>query len=372
MATTSFTHPQLFSRAGKSAKNKAVLAPLTHNMSDDNGDLSSDEMAWLSLCARGGFGTLILAATQVLPGGRCWQGQPGLMSDFQQGQFAKVAAMARGHRVLTIVQLHHGGVRASVELNERAPMGPSAIAAGGRYPLGVEEMSGEQIAELTEGFVSAAQRAYEAGMDGVELHGAHNFLLCNFLNPTLNLRSDEWGGSVFKRTKILRDIIAEIRRRLPRNFIVGVRLSPESYANVRGIALSHQVEVANILATQDIDYLHFSMGDSFKAPNEGEGSSLLAHIREGFTGDIPLMVAGKIADGLSAQQALHLGADMVAVGSAALGNPDWFNRVATRTKLVNPPFSRKQLSLNGFNAKGLQYLLSVPGLVASTEDGAQV
>ncbi|QYK12159.1 NADH:flavin oxidoreductase [Shewanella rhizosphaerae] len=368
MVTTSFTHPQLFCRAGKSAKNKTVLAPLTHNMSEDNGDLSSDEMAWLSLCARGGFGTLILAATQVQTGGRCWQGQPGLMSDHQQGQFAKVAAMARGHEVLTLVQLHHGGVRASVELNSRAPMGPSAIPPGGRYPLGVQEMSGEQIAELKEAFVHSALRAFEAGLDGIELHGAHNFLLCNFLNPTLNQRSDEWGGSVYKRTKLLRDIIAEIRRRLPRNFIVGVRLSPESYANVRGIALSHQMEVANILAEQDIDYLHFSMGDSFKAPNEGEGSSLLANIRQGFIGDIPLMVAGKIADGLSAQQALHLGADMVAVGSAALGNPDWFNRVSTRTKLINPPFSRKRLSLNGFNAKGLEYLLSVPGLVATPDD----
>lgn len=346
-----------FERAGLWLKNRAVLAPLTHNMSGAGGDPGQAELDWLVRCARGGFGLLIAAATQVQPGGRCWAGQPALMTDAQQQAFTTLATRVTQAGTLAVVQLHHGGVRALPELNEGAPVGPGEVAPGGRYPHGVRALTEEGILAVVEAFVHAAERAYAAGLHGVELHAAHNFLLCNFLNPLHNRRTDRWGGSIANRARILVEIVRGIRARLPRTFLVGVRLSPESYAHIQGIELPHQLAVAHLLADEEIDYLHFSMGDSFKAVNgDPDGVSLLGAVQAGLAGRVPLMVAGSIRDAASAQLALAGGADLVAVGTAALGNPDWMTKVSRGLPLLQAPFTATRLEEVGFTASALGYL----------------
>ncbi len=322
-----------FERAGLRLKNRAVLAPLTHNMSGAGGDPGQAELDWLARCARGGFGLLIAAATQVRPGGRCWAGQPALMTDAQQQAFTALADSARQ---------------------------AGALAPGGRYPLGVKGLSEEEILTLIDAFVSAAERAHGAGLHGVELHAAHHFLLCNFLNPLHNRRTDRWGGSLANRGRILVEIVRGIRARLPRGFLVGVRLSPESYAHIQGIELAHQLAVARLLADEGIDYLHFSMGDSFKAvAGDPDGGALLEAVRGGLAGRVPLMVAGKISDADSAERALAGGADLVAVGTAALGNPDWMERVSRGLPLHAAPFTAAHLTEVGFTPSALDYLASM-------------
>lgn len=346
-----------FERAGLRLKNRAVLAPLTHNMSGADGDPAQAELDWLARCARGGFGLLIAAATQVWPGGRCWAGQPALMTDVQQQAFTALADSARQAGALAVVQLHHGGMRALPELNDGAPVGPCELVPGGRYPFGVKGLTEEGILTLIEAFVRAAERAHGAGLHGVELHGAHNFLLCNFLNPLHNRRTDRWGGSIANRSRILVEIVRGIRARLPRNFLVGVRLSPESYAHIQGIELPHQLAVARLLADEEIDYLHFSMGDSFKTvAGDPDGGTLLEAVRAGLAGRVPLMVAGKIRDAVSAQLALASGADLVAVGTAAIGNPDWMARVSRGQPLHRAPFTMAHLADLGFTQNALDYL----------------
>ena len=356
-----------FPRACKVAKNRAVLAPITHNMSADNGNLSDNELAWLTLCGQGGFGMLITAATQVGAGGRCWAGQPALFNDHQQAQFSNIANMAKQCGALSIVQLHHGGVRAHPSLNSTPPVGPSALPVSARHPNGVTQMSADDIDAMVAAFSDAAVRAYRAGMDGIELHAAHNFLLCNFLNPELNTRQDAWGGSVQKRTKLLRDIIGRIRRNAPRDFMIGVRLSPESYANITGIELAHQITVANILIKCDIDYIHFSMGDTFKLAEQHTEHAVttLSLIRAGIDTSVPLMVAGHINDETEVNRAFDLGADVVAIGTSALGNPDWPLRVLGRSELHRAPFSEAHLYQQGFNAKAMTYLRGLAGVVAT-------
>jgi 2,4-dienoyl-CoA reductase-like NADH-dependent reductase (Old Yellow Enzyme family) len=346
-----------FERAGLWLKNRAVLAPLTHNMSGAGGDPAQAELDWLVRCARGGFGLLIAAATQVQPGGRCWAGQPALMTDAQQQAFTTLATRVTQAGTLAVVQLHHGGVRALPELNEGAPVGPGEVAPGGRYPRGVRALTEEGILAVVEAFVRAAERAQAAGLHGVELHAAHNFLLCNFLNPLHNQRTDRWGGTLPNRARILVEIIRGIRASLPRAFLVGVRLSPESYAHIEGIRLANQLALAELLAEEEIDYLHFSMGDSFKTANEDpDGGSLLAAVRAGVGGRVPLMVAGKIHDGASVGRALCGGADLVAVGTAALGNPDWMERVSRGQPLHAAPFTAARLTEVGFTSSALDYL----------------
>lgn len=357
-----------FIHAGMRLKNRVVLAPLTHNMSAKNGDPSQAELDWLTLCMRGGFGLIIAAATQVWPGGRCWSGQPALMTPSQQSAFSTLAKTANENEALVLVQLHHGGVRAAPELNASAPFGPSNEPAGGRYPLGVTELKDSDIRELIEAFILAAQRVYEAGLHGVELHAAHNFLLCSFLNPKLNRRVDQWGGSVQNRARFLIEIVRGIRAWMPRQFLIGVRLSPESYANVVGIELENQLAVTRLLADEEIDYVHYSMGDTFKSVNGQVGVDLLTELSLAIPDHIPMMVAGNIRNARGAKLALVGGANLVAIGTAALGNPDWVKKVEKGISLVCPPYSESWIVEQGFTPEALEYLRTMPGVVERVKE----
>ncbi len=252
-----------FKKSSKHMKNRSVLAPLTHNMSFDNGDLSEDEITWLNKCSEGGFGMIITAATSVSMTGRSWQGQPALITNAQQEGFAQIAKNAQQHGVFAIVQLHHGGMRTEHKFSSAKAVSPSQYEFDSYYPKGVREISPLEINSLINDFVASSKRAYQAGMDGVEIHAAFNFLLSNFSNPVLNKRSDQWGGSFENRNRIVFEIVKRIRAEIPRDFIVGVRLSPENYAHFSGIEIEEQIQLSNALNKLDIDYIHMSLYDSF-------------------------------------------------------------------------------------------------------------
>jgi len=350
----------------KKMKNRIVLAPLTHNMSKENGDLSNDEIDWLEKCALGGFGMLITAATSVSPDGRCWQGQPGLFTDVQQDQFKVIADNANKSDTLAIVQLHHGGIRTAQQYSHAQPVAPSEVALSSNTPDGARELSKNEIDTLIQNFVDSAERAYCAGMSGVEIHAAFNFLLSNFSNPLLNKRTDQWGGSFENRSRVLFTIVSQIRNKLPRDFIIGVRLSPENYSHFTGIDINEQIELGNELAKLNIDYIHMSLHDAFKMPdhNTDDSKSLLEWIKEKLDPNIPLIVAGKISTITDADKAIALGADFVALGTTAVGNPDWVNKVNAGEPLIEAPYSTGHLVNIGFNTASIDYLSSISGLVA--------
>jgi len=353
----------------KKMKNRIVLAPLTHNMSKENGDLSKDEIDWLAKCALGGFGMLITAATSVSPDGRCWQGQPGLFTDVQQAQFKVIADNAKESDTLAIVQLHHGGIRTAQQYSNAQPVAPSEVAVNTNPLDGARELNKNEIDRLIQNFVDSAERAYQAGMAGVEIHAAFNFLLSNFSNPLLNKRTDQWGGSFENRSRVLFTIVSQMRNKLPRDFIIGVRLSPENYSHFSGIDINEQIELANELTKLNIDYIHMSLHDAFKMPdhktdNTDHSHSLLTWIKEKLDPNIPLIIAGKISTITDADKAIALGADFVAIGTAAVGNPDWLNKVNAGEALIEAPYSTGHLVNLGFNTASIDYLSSISGLVA--------
>jgi len=358
--------PYNFNRSGKIMKNRAVLAPLTHNMSFENGDLSEQEIAWLDKCSEGGFGMIITAATSVSMTGRSWQGQPALITDTQQQGFAKIAKNAKRHNVLAVVQLHHGGMRTASQFSEDGAVSPSAYEADSHYPDGVRALTSAEIETFINDFVNASVRAYQAGMDGVEIHAAFNFLLSNFSNPKLNQRNDQWGGSFENRNRIILQIVQRIRTEIPRDFIVGVRLSPENYAHFSGIEIDEQILLCNTLNQLDIDYIHMSLHDAFKQPNHLPDSktTLLEWIKTQLDPQITLMIAGNIANINSADKITALGADLVAIGKAAVGNPDWVNKINAGQPLIQQPFSTEHLSAVGFTDAAINYMSGINRLVA--------
>ena len=133
------------------------------------------------------------------------------------------------------MQLHHAGIRSPAALIGEAPVGPREDAE-----TGARALSDGEVEQLIEDFIAAAVRAEKAGFDGVELHGAHGYILCAFLSPETNRRDDRYGGSLENRARIVFEIIKGVRARTRPDFQLGLRLSPERF----GLKFAEQRELA--------------------------------------------------------------------------------------------------------------------------------
>ena len=187
---------------GAAAANRFMLAPLTHTMSSEDGTLSPEDFLWLVPRARGGFGLITTAAAHVQASGQGFPGQPGIFSDRHVAGLSRLAEAVRTEGSLLLVQLHHAGARSPADLIAGAPAGPSDNPEKGVRALGLAE-----VEQLTEDFITAAERAQRAGCDGVEVHGAHGYVISQFLSPAMNQRSDRYGGSLENRARLLFDVV---------------------------------------------------------------------------------------------------------------------------------------------------------------------
>jgi 2,4-dienoyl-CoA reductase-like NADH-dependent reductase (Old Yellow Enzyme family) len=147
-------------------------------------------------------------ASHVQAIGQGFPGQLGCFSDDHLEGLARLATGIKAENSLAVVQLHHAGMRSPSELLGATPVCPSDDEESGARGLTLDE-----VEQLKEDFIAAAQRAEKAGFDGVELHGAHGYIICQFLSPEINRRADRYGGSLENRSRILFDIVEGIRQR---------------------------------------------------------------------------------------------------------------------------------------------------------------
>ncbi|MFU8815820.1 MAG: NADH:flavin oxidoreductase, partial [Pseudomonadales bacterium] len=224
-----------------------------------------------------------------------------------------------------------------------------------------------EVEQVIEDFVAAAVRAEQAGFHGVELHGAHGYLLCQFLSSDINRREDGFGGSLDNRAKPLFDIIDGIRARCGSEFQIGVRLSPERF----GMELEEVRQVARrLMRAGAIDYLDMSLWDVFKEP-EAEvhrGRSLLSYFTDLERGDVRLGVAGKVARPEDALACLDVGVDFVLLGRAAILHHDYPNQVARDPQFtpVTLPVTRDYLQQQGLGEAFVDYMSGWRGFVAES------
>jgi len=348
---------------GPAWKNRFMLAPLTNQQSHADGTLSEDELRWLAYRAEGGFGMVTTCAAHVQRQGRGFAGQLGIFDDAQLPGLTRLAAAIHAHGAASAVQLHHAGLRSLAALTATAPVGPSEDAETGTRALDAGE-----VERLTEDFVAAAVRAEKAGFDGVELHGAHGYILCAFLSAQTNRRNDRWGGTLENRARILRDVIAGIRARCRKDFQLGVRLSPERY----GVATAEMRQLAGELMAEGLlDYLDMSLWDVFKKPVEADFQSraLIDWFADLARGNTRLGVAGKIRKAADARRALELGADFVVVGRAAILHHDYPGKIAANPDFapVALPASRQHLRAERLSEGFIDYMNSWPGFVAAED-----
>jgi len=344
---------------GPAMKNRFMLAPLTNSQSHDDGTLSDDELHWLRMRATGGFGLTMTCAAHVQAQGRGFPGQLGIFSDQHIEGLTRVAAAIRAEGSLSAVQLHHAGMRSPAALIGTTPLCPSV-----NEEFGARALTTAEVEQLIEDFVVAAERADRAGFDGVELHGAHGYILCQFLSSEINHRDDQFGGSLENRARPLFDIIAGIRARCRPDFQVGVRLSPERF----GMELTEVRTLAQRLMSEGaIDYLDMSLWDVFKEPLDEafKGRSLMSYFTELERGNVRLGVAGKVSRPDHALACLEAGVDFVLLGRAAILQHDFPNRAAQDPGFapVELPVTRAYLKEQGLGDAFIAYMSGWQGFV---------
>jgi len=348
---------------GRGMKNRFMLAPLTNQQSHADGTLSEEEFRWLTLRAAGGFGATMTCALHVDRRGQGFPGQLGAFSDDHLPGLARLSAGIKAHGSTALGQLYHAGMRAAAGLIGEAPVCPSDNAQ-----FGARALEAREIEQITEDFIVAAERLDRAGFDGLEFHGAHGYLLGQFLSPEINRRTDRWGGSLENRTRIYRDVLAGARARCRRDFTLGLRISPERF----GMNLAECREfAAELMGSGLVDFLVLSLWDVFKQPIEPafQGASLLSHFAGLPRGEARLGAAGKIVSGPAAEASTAAGLDFVVVGRAGILHHDFPNRVAADPNFgqVALPVSRDYLNAEGLAPPFIDYMGTFKGFVAGAE-----
>jgi 2,4-dienoyl-CoA reductase-like NADH-dependent reductase (Old Yellow Enzyme family) len=340
-------------------KNRFMLAPLTNSQSHEDGTLSDEEFHWLTMRAKGQFGLVMTCASHVQEVGKGFPGQLGIFDDKHMEGLTRLATTIKSHGSLAVVQLHHAGMRSPKELIGTAPVCPSAIERKGSRALNLDE-----VRVLREDFIKAAQRAQKSGFDGVEIHGAHGYILAQFLSKTINQRKDQYGGSLENRARIIFEIIDGIRATCGNEFLLGIRLSPERF----GMELSEIKTICErLIEDGNIDFLDLSLWDVFKYPEEAthQTKSLLGHITELDFKDTKLTVAGNIRTAQNVQAVLDSKVDFVTVGRAGILHHDFPVQVMNDPNFepTPNPVSQEYLKKEGLSPTFINYMNNWKGFI---------
>ena len=225
-------------------------------------------------------------------------------------------------------------------------------------------MSLAEVEQLRDDFIAAAVRSKECGYDGVEVHGAHGYILTQFLSGEINHRTDQYGGSLENRSRLMFEIVNAIREKCGKDFLLGIRLSPERF----GMKLGEVKEVAQRFIDEGkIDFLDISLWDSFKEPEEEEyqGKTLMAHFAELDRKEVKLTVAGNIQTGEDVRKVLEAGIDFVTIGRAAVVHHDFPKRVIKNPDFTPTPnpVSADYLKNEGLSDKMVIYMRRWPDFV---------
>jgi 2,4-dienoyl-CoA reductase-like NADH-dependent reductase (Old Yellow Enzyme family) len=330
MPTPSFPH--LFSplRLGpKTAKNRIMRVATTANLAERN-EAGPRLQAFYRTLAKGGVGTIVTEALRTQPQDPFGPGALAVFDRRSIPSLARLADICHAEGVLLIGQLNMGGRQHLASRVVPFTIAPSAIACprSGGVP---HELSTREVREVVETYVTCALHCLEAGLDGVEIHGAQGHLIQQFLSPYTNRRTDEYGGSDENRLRFVVEILEGVRRRLGPRALVGYRQGVEEFTE-GGLDIEATVAVARRLAGDGlVDYLSLAQGNfnSIDQHLPDRHWPILAfrdlHARfKPVAGDVPVVASTRIQGPEQAEAVLAAGeADMIGLCRALIVDPEW-------------------------------------------------
>ena len=329
---------------GIETRNRVVISPMCQYSAHD-GHLEEWHQVHLGRFAIGGAGIVFTEATAVQKRGRITHGCPGLWTDSQIPGHARVAEFALRHGAIPAIQLGHAGRKAGMQrpwfgngpLGQAdfdrgdmpwTPVGPSALPVGEGWPV-PHEMTEAEISALIDDYVSAAERALEAGYRIAEVHGAHGYLIHSFLSPLSNKRTDGYGGDLNGRMRLALEVAAAVRRVWPEHLPLFFRTSAVD-GTPDGWSLDDTVALARELRSVGVDVMDCSSGGIAGAATAGSGGKRQPGFQVPYADRVrnevgmTTMAVGLITHPVQAEAILSEGkADLIAIAREALADPMW-------------------------------------------------
>ena len=320
-----------FTIKGKTLKNRLAVAAMVTNYCNEDGTCTETFTAYHEAKAKGGYGMIITEDFAVNPRAKGFRCLPGLWNDEQIEGYKEFTKRIHKYDTVLIAQIYHAGRQSSKAVLGVAPQAPSAIPCP-FSPDMPEELTIEEIKEIVTDFGDCARRAQLSGFDGIEIHGAHGYLISQFMSSYTNKRTDEYGGSLQNRIRFALEIIKDIRSKVTPDFIVGFRISVDEYVT-GGRNIEDTLTIIPYLEKAGIDYIHVSAG-VYRSFNDIIPSQYRGHSWNADDGEevkkitnLPVISVGRVNDPRLAETILATGkADIVAMGRQSLADPETPNK----------------------------------------------
>jgi 2,4-dienoyl-CoA reductase-like NADH-dependent reductase (Old Yellow Enzyme family) len=336
-------------------KNRTVVAPMTRVSTKGDGIPTEQMGKYYCRYAEGEFGLIITEGTYTDRSfSQAYPNQPGITNAQQEKGWANIVKSTHAVGGKIILQLMHAGAlsqhlsntRSSSSIQPMRKMLEGYSEKQGAFPL-PQAMNTSEIDEVIVGFSDSAMRAEKAGFDGIEIHAANGYLLDQFLTDYTNEREDQYGGCLEKRCRLITEVLASIKKSVTNDFVVGVRVSQGKvndfdYNWPNGI--SDGKVIFSSLKNAGADYIHFSSeGKGFDHGCLTENGESLPKLARELTG-LPVIANGGLDDPSEANRILKGNhADLIALGTGALANPDWPTRL--KAQIPTRPFNPKMFAL---------------------------
>ncbi len=316
-----------FTVKGCRLKNRIVMPALASFLIENDGTITEKTIEHYRLRAAGGPAMVIMEACAVSPEGVVSPHQARIFDDRFLDGLSRIARAMKAEGAVPALQIHHGGRQTSVRIIKQKPFAPSPLPC----PVisgDVEPLSKNGIQTLVSKFGDAAERAVEAGFELIEIHGAHGYLVNQFLSRFSNIRNDEYGGDIAGRTRFAREIIEEIRKRIGVDFPLSFKISAQEFCP-DGLTVEESIPILKLLVEAGIDLVQVSAGNDATPEwicqpmfmKQACLADSAEQIRKAL--DIPVMAVGRINDPLIAEEIIEKGqADLVCIGRGLLADPE--------------------------------------------------
>lgn len=338
--------PKLFApgKIGKMrVKNRLVMPPMVRNYADEKGMVTKRYVDHIAAIAKGGVGMMVLEASFIEQAGRGFKNELGVHSDKVIPGLKKLVAAAHQYGAVIGPQLYHAGRQTVTATTGIQPVAPSAIPD----PLEQEmprALTVPQIRAIVKKYGEAARRAKEAGCDFVEIHGAHGYLISQFLSPFSNKRSDAYGGTQDKRNRFMLEVYAAVRAAVGPKFPVTIRLSADEMVK-GGLGIKEMAGICKIIAQAGVDAISVTAGvygsydQGYLIAPMAQPDGLLVKYAKAVKRavKVPVIAVGKLRTPQLCEKVLKdKAADFIAIGRTLLADPEWPNKAkAGRLDLIN-------------------------------------